>query len=179
MSVDNVSSRAVLTRVGTAGWVGWSALAMTMVASTLAASLQRRVGVCATQGWDNPRRWVFRLVPLGQTCADEPTVGELVLHSSATIVAVFAAIAGASAALVLLLRRLSTALPPMDGWLLRCVAVGIILAVIAGISQAATGFYSDPQGASLGITVAVSVAFTVGFLGTGVVGVIRSYQVDR
>lgn len=180
MSVGNVSPAAVLTRVGAAGWVGWTTLAMTMVASTLAASLQRRAGICATAGLDSPRGWVFRLVPLGQTCGDELTVREVVLQGSLTAIAALAAIAGVSAVLALLLRRPPSTPPLMDGWLLRCIAGGIVLALMAGVSQAATGLYFEPQGVSLGIVLGVSAGFTVGFLATGVVGgvvaVVRSSQ---
>lgn len=175
MSSDNLPSLVgvTLTRVGVAGWAGWSILSITMLASTLAAALQRRSAVCGAEGLDNARTWVFRLVPLGQTCARESTVGEIILHGALTAAATLAAIAGISAVLVLLVRRLSTGLPPVDGWLLYGVAVGIVLAVIAWVSRAASGIpYSEPEGVSLSMTFAVSVAFGAGLLGTALAGVV-------
>lgn len=174
MSADNASSLfgATLTRVGVAGWAGWSILVITMLASTFAATLQRRAGVCGTEGLDNPRTWVFRLVPLGQTCAGESTVGVAILHGALTATATIAAITGTSAFLVLLVRRLSTGLPPVDGWLLYGVAAGIVLAVIAWLLRAASGIpYSEPEGVSLSMTLGVSVAFGAGLAGTALVGV--------
>ena len=174
MSAANVPSLvgATLTRVGVAGWAGWSILTTTMLISALAAALQRRSGVCGAEGLANARTWVFRLVPLGQTCAGESTVAEVILHVALTAAATLAAIAGISAVLVLVVRRLSTGLPPVAGWLLCGVAVGIILAVIAWVSRAVSGIpYSEPEGVSLGMTLAVSVAFGMGLLGTALVGV--------
>lgn len=177
MSSDNVPSLvgATLTRVGVAGWAGWSLLVITMLASTLTASLQRRSGVCGAEGLDNPRAWVFRLVPLGQTCAGEAAVGEVILHGALTAAATLAAMTGISAVLVLLVRRLSTGLPRVDGWLLYGVAVGIVLAVIAWVSRAASGIpYSELEGVSLSMTFTVSVAFGAGLLGTALAVIANS-----
>lgn len=173
MSIDNLPSGATMTRVGISGWVGWGLLTITMVVSTFAASLQRRVGVCASEGLDNPRMWVFRLMPLGQTCAGEATVTETLLQNVLTLVAILAAIAGVSAVLVLLVRRLSTVLPPVDRWLLRGVAAGITLAVIAWISRAASDIpYFPLEGVSLGLTLVISVTFGAGLLGTALAGIV-------
>lgn len=175
MSADSLPSPAgaTLTRAGVAGWAAWSILVITLLASTAAAALERRSGVCGTEGLDNPRTWVFRLVPLGQTCAGESTVGEVILHGALTAAATFAAMAGISVVLILLGRRLSTGLPPVDGWLLYGVAAGIVLGFIAWVSRAASGIpYSEPDGASLSMTFAVSVAFGVGLLGTALAGVV-------
>ncbi len=174
MSADKVPSPvgATLTRVGVAGWAGWGLLSITVLASAFAAALQRRAGVCGAEGLDDARTWVFRLVPLGQTCAGESTVGVAILQGALTAAATLAAITGTSAVLVLLVRRLSTGLPRVDGWLLYGVAVGIVLAVIAWVSRAATGIpYSEPEGVSLSMTFAISVAFCAGLLGTALVGV--------
>jgi len=162
----------MLTRVGVAGWAAWSVLAIAMLTSTSFASLQRRTSICGSEGLANPRAWVFRLVPLGQTCAGEATVAEAILHIAATTFAALAASVGIAAVVILLVRGWTTALPPVAAWLLWGVLVGIVLTAIAWAARAASGIpYSETGGESLSIALALSVAFGVGLAATAVTGV--------
>jgi hypothetical protein len=164
-----------LSRAAAIGWISWISCAAILFIVSSVALLERRSGVCGSEGLDSPREWAFSLLPLGQACLGEgPSVAETILQTLQTAAFLGAATVGAVAVITLAISGVSHRLPQIGRWLIYALIVGVSLAGFVVAREYVADDSLDGPTIVPSLAWQIALAFGLGLAGTGLVGVVRA-----